>query len=105
MKLKEGYVYIISNANFEGYYKIGITGNIDDRLRTYQTSSPFRNYKVEYYIKHPNCSEAEKQIKNNMKYFATDSKNEWFKCSLLLIKNRLDETLDQPENVLDFYKK
>ena len=102
---KEGYIYIISNINFSGYYKIGVTQDIDARLRTYQTSSPFRDYKVEYYIHHPNCYKAEKQIQEKMHYFATDRKKEWFKCSLELIKNRLDESLEPDENPLDFYKK
>ena len=47
---KEGYIYIISNTNFPNYYKIGVTEDIKSRLRTYQTSSPLRNYKVEYNI-------------------------------------------------------
>lgn len=92
---KDGYVYIISNTNFKGYYKIGVTHDIDERLRTYQTSSPFRNYKVEYYVKHPDCYLAEKKIHENMKYFATDRKKEWFQCQLHMIKSRLDESIDE----------
>ena len=92
---KDGFVYIISNSNFKGYYKIGVTHDIDARLRSYQTSSPFRNYKVEYYVKHPNCYFAEKKIQENMKYFATDRKNEWFQCQLHMIKSRLDELIDE----------
>ena len=45
---KEGYLYIISNNNFPGYYKVGVTSDIKSRLRTYQTASPLRNYKIEY---------------------------------------------------------
>jgi len=56
---KEGYVYIISNCNFPGYYKVGVTNDIKSRLRTYQTASPLRNYKIEYYVQHPDCYEAE----------------------------------------------
>ena len=104
-RVKEGYIYIISNSNFPHYYKIGVTQNIESRLRTYQTSSPFRDYKVEYYIHHPDCYKAEKQIQEKMHYFATDRKKEWFRCSLELIKNRLDESLEPEENPLDFYKK
>lgn len=101
---KEGYVYIISNSHFPDYYKIGATQDINSRLRTYQTSSPHRDYKVEYYIKHPNCYEAEKKIQEKLKYFATDRKNEWFRCPLIMIKNRLDESLEPEENLLTFIK-
>lgn len=106
MKLsKEGYVYIISNNNFPGYYKVGITHDIKERLRTYQTASPLRNYKIEYYIHHPNCYRAEKQIAEKLKYFATEIKNEWYKCNLEIVKDRLDESLEPDENVLTFIKK
>ena len=59
---KSGYIYVISNSNFPSYYKIGVTEDIKSRLRTYQTSSPLRNYKIEYFIEHPDCYGAEKEI-------------------------------------------
>lgn len=102
---KEGYVYIISNDNFSGYYKVGVTNDIKARLRTYQTSSPLRNYKIEYYIHHPDCYEAEKKIAEKLRYFATEIKNEWFKCNLEIVKDRLDESLEPEENVLTFIKR
>lgn len=103
-KKKEGYIYIISNIHFPEYYKIGVTHDINSRLRTYQTSSPFRDYKIEYYVKHSDCYSAEKKIQENMKYFATDRKKEWFRCPLHMIKNRLDESLVDEENPLTFIK-
>jgi|AACY02.1.fsa_nt_gi predicted GIY-YIG superfamily endonuclease len=102
---KEGYVYIISNSNFPGYYKVGVTNDIKSRLRTYQTSSPLRNYRIEHYIHHPDCYEAEKQIGEKLKYFATEIKNEWFKCDIEFVKNRLNESLEVEENPLTFFKK
>ena len=95
-KGKAGYVYIISNKAFEGYYKIGITYDIKKRLRSYQTSSPYRDYKIEYYIHHPDCRAAEKQIHEMMKYFALNKRNEWFEIDLNIAKVRLDETLEEP---------
>jgi predicted GIY-YIG superfamily endonuclease len=89
-----GYIYIISNPSHKGWLKIGVTENIQDRLHVYQTSDPNRNYKVEYYISHPDCYKAEKQIKEMMKYFALNIKNEWFECDLGVAKVRLDETLE-----------
>lgn len=91
---KEGFIYIISNSNFPNYYKIGVTTNVAARLRTYQTSSPHRNFAMEYYVYHPDCYAAERKIKENMKYFATDIKNEWYRVDLGVAKARLDETLD-----------
>lgn len=90
---KEGFIYIISNSEFPNYYKIGVTSDINNRLRSYQTSSPHRNYKLEYYIHHPNCYLAEQKIRENMKYFAKEIKNEWYMVDLNIAKSRLDETL------------
>jgi hypothetical protein len=101
-----GYIYIITNKSFPGWIKIGVTEDIKSRLRTYQTSSPLRNYKIEYYIEHPDCYSAEKDIHKQMNYFATDIKNEWFRVDLTIAKHRLNETLDPEENILfDLYKK
>ncbi len=66
-------------------------------MRTYQTSSPYRDYEIEYYIYHPDCRAAEKQIHEMMKYFALNKRNEWFEIDLAIAKVRLDETLDNNE--------
>lgn len=95
IKRKGGYLYIISNSSFPGYLKIGVTTDIISRLSVYQTSDPKRQYKVEFYIFHPDCYTAEKRIKEMMKYFSTDSiqKGEWFMCELQIAITRLEETL------------
>lgn len=95
---KEGFVYIISNKAFPNFYKIGVTQNISSRLRSYQTSAPLRDYKIEYYIAHPDAYKAESDIKEMMKYFALSIKNEWYEVDLNIAKIRLDETLDPPED-------
>lgn len=92
--MKPGYVYIISNPAHPGFLKVGVTQDIKDRLHVYQTSDPKRQYKVEYYIFHPDCYRAEKEIKENMKPFALSIKKEWYEVSLAVAKVRLDETLE-----------
>ncbi|ANM46486.1 hypothetical protein BI036_gp267 [Morganella phage vB_MmoM_MP1] len=47
--IKEGFVYCITNPAFEGWYKIGSTVDVYDRLNTYQSYCPLRNYKLECY--------------------------------------------------------
>lgn len=95
---KEGYIYIISNKAFPNFYKIGVTSNIKSRLRTYQTSAPYRDYKIEYYIKHPDCYTAEQKIRKMMHYFALEIKNEWYKVSREIAISRVDEQLDAYNN-------
>ena len=93
IKKREGYLYIITNSSFPGFVKVGVTENIESRLRNYQTADPKRSYKVEFFVYHPDAYGAEKRIKEMMKYFALSQKNEWFECSLLVAIVRLQETL------------
>lgn len=72
--LKQGFVYIISNPAWNEYLKIGSTIDVYDRLNTYQTSSPLRDYKLEAYILVQNKLQYEKDI--HIKYNAT---GEWIK--------------------------
>ena len=92
-----GYLYIITNESFKGFVKIGVTEDIKSRLHTYQTSSPYRNYKVEFYVFHPKCYEAERRIKEAMKMFALSIKNEWYEISIPIAISRLEEQVEDFE--------
>lgn len=79
-KSKEGQVYIISNPNFKGWVKVGMAVDANDRLNNYQTSSPFRDYKLDYTFDTEDRRASEAAAHN-----ALDSRfprnGEWFKCS------------------------
>lgn len=92
--MKPGFLYIITNPSHLGWVKIGVTEDINARLHVYQTGDPKRGYKVEYYIKHPDCYKAEKKIVELMKPFALSRKNEWFEVDVEIAKARLDDTLE-----------
>lgn len=47
---KGGFVYAISNKAWPDFLKIGSTVDIDDRLISYQTASPLRDYSVVSYF-------------------------------------------------------
>lgn len=93
--MANGYLYIITNEAFVGWVKVGTTENLTQRLHVYQTCDPFRKYKVIYSIQHPKYKEAEKKIKETMKYFALETKNEWYRVDLNIAKSRLDEQLEE----------
>ena len=42
------YIYIISNPAWNGIYKLGRAKNISNRLRSYNTYSPYNDFKVEW---------------------------------------------------------
>ncbi|MCY4524884.1 MAG: DNA methyltransferase, partial [Halobacteriovoraceae bacterium] len=60
--LLKKYVYIISNPKYKGLYKVGIAKDYKARLNSYQTSDPYRSYKLEYKIYTPWFRELEKHI-------------------------------------------
>jgi hypothetical protein len=94
MTKRDGYLYIIENKAWPNWLKIGTTKNIKSRLSSYQTSSPFRDYKVLFLIKHPDYLKAEKNIKEQMKMFALSIKNEWYEIDIDNAKKRLLEQID-----------
>lgn len=49
LNVPEGFVYIISNAAWPSYYKIGMSQNPKLRLSQYQTYSPKRDYKLHHW--------------------------------------------------------
>ena len=60
------YVYIISNPQYENYFKVGIASDPKRRLNSYQTSDPKRGYVLEYSFETPNFREIESYIHNDI---------------------------------------
>ena len=89
-----GYLYIIENAAYPGWVKIGTTGNLKKRLQTYQTSTPYRDYRIVYSIEHPEYKLAERRLRETMGPFAKQIKHEWYEIDLEMAKSRLDEVLE-----------
>ena len=88
----KGFVYIIYNPAWDGWYKIGKADNLELRLRQYQTGDPHRAYKVCYEVEFENCREAE----NTVKAMLQDDdkvilKNEWAMTSFDRIRNTINE--------------
>jgi hypothetical protein len=53
-----------------------------------------------YSIYHPNYRQAEKNIRDTLKPFATAIKNEWFRVDLGMAKDRLEEQLEEYKTIL-----
>lgn len=79
IKPKSGILYLISNPAFIGFYKVGITQDLDKRLAAYQTYDPLRRYKVEHYKFVPDMRLEEKRL---LQQFHLDlAKGEWIASS------------------------
>jgi hypothetical protein len=81
-KSTEGYVYIISNPCWKGWFKVGMAIDPEDRCNSYQTSSPFRDYKLCYNKHFKDRRTAERLTHKKLKKIATKHKGEWFKVSI-----------------------
>jgi len=86
----EGEVYIIYNPSFPSWIKVGMAVDSGDRLKQYQTGSPYRNYKVHasYSVADRRKAEAEAHKLLGEKH---ERRGEWFVCSTAVAKNLLDK--------------
>ncbi len=80
------FVYVISHPNFPGEFKVGIAKNWKDRLNSYQTSDPERQYKLEFKIETPLFRETEKYIHETF-----PNKHEWVQGELKQITKAIEE--------------
>lgn len=80
---KSGYVYIIYNKAWDGWYKVGKADDVEKRLRNYQTCDPHRAYKVCYEMYFEDCKTAEDTV---LQLLQDDVKvikqNEWVVTSI-----------------------
>ncbi len=70
-----GFCYFVSNPKFVGYSKVGMTKDVNKRLRQYQTGDPLREYKIDNYVLCKNARLVEKTILE--KYKIDVSVGEW----------------------------
>ena len=85
-QIKEGYVYAISNSAWPDWIKIGMAIDAEDRLSSYQTSSPMRNYKLVHSVYCEDRSESERVAHKLASRKATtpwskQDNGEWFKIT------------------------
>lgn len=90
-KIKDGYVYAITNPAWEGWVKIGMAVDTEDRCNAYQTSSPFRDYKVEVSVPVTDRRKAEGEAHKKAKELASEYAGEWFKISVEKTKEIIQE--------------
>ncbi len=82
----EGYVYIISNPAWGGWKKVGMAIDAYDRCSAFQTSSPLRDFKVEYCKHFSDRRVAEKKTHEALFDLDIERAGEWFKTSTKQIK-------------------
>ena len=96
--INEGEVYIIVNDAWKDWVKVGKAVSSSDRLNGYQTSSPFRDYKVIATLTTDNRHTKEKEMHKIFEHFAEERKGEWFKIdkvnAIKLFNYQVQENVD-----------
>ena len=77
--MAEGEVYAITNNAWPEWIKVGKAVKSTDRLTNYQTSSPFRDYKIIATISTDNQHTKEREMHKIFEHFANERRGEWFK--------------------------
>jgi Fe-S cluster biosynthesis and repair protein YggX len=93
----EGEVYIIRNKAWADWYKVGKAVSSEDRLNGYQTSSPFRDYVLEYSEMFENRHQAESTIHRMLEKHehCLERRGEWFKTYIPVIKEVMNDYRNQ----------
>ena len=89
-----GYIYCITNTAWKGWVKIGKASNLQNRLSAYNTSSPFRDYKIIFSRSFSYTSRAEYFLLHKLSKQSKTIAGEWFEIdinkAINIIKNHVD---------------
>ena len=91
IKLKPGFVYVMSHPLMSPWIKVGHTRNPDRRLSNYNTGCPKREYKLEGYEYFEDRKEVEKNIHSRLGDEGIQRNSEWFNCPSQYVLDILGE--------------
>ena len=80
-KQKSGYVYAITNPAWPGWVKVGMAVDAMDRLNSYQTSSPNRDFELIASFPSTDKHRDEKKAHIIFRERCSEQSGEWFKIS------------------------
>ncbi|QFR57674.1 hypothetical protein CPT_Slocum_109 [Serratia phage Slocum] len=83
-QLKAGYVYIVSNPSWDAF-KVGSAIDVYDRLNSFQTYSPDRDYKLEFYT-----ASLDRVLVEKMAHKELSADYEWVRQPLTVIKEKIN---------------
>ena len=92
--VKEGQVYILYSPAYPSWVKIGMAVDAEDRLKQFQTGSPYRDYILVKAYDTKDRRRAESEIHEILRE-NHGSKNEWFVIAAPVAKEILDGYFDE----------
>jgi len=91
---KEGQVYILYSPAYPSWVKVGMAIDAEDRLKQFQTGSPYRDYILIKSYDTKDRRRAESEIHELLRK-THGNKNEWFVLSAPVAKEILDGYFDE----------
>jgi len=101
-KIKNGQVYILCNPAFPQWCKVGMAVDAEDRVKQYQTSSPYRDYKIIKAYNTEDRRETELIAHKELEKHYT-RRGEWFMCDGADAQEILDGMLETKGEQLDLF--
>ena len=102
-RAKPGYVYAVTNPAWPGWVKVGMAVDSQDRLNSYQTGSPLRDYELLCDFKSEDKTADERKAHMLLRAVASEFRGEWFKVdtsvayTLVTDLEKLPNPLQSPE--------
>jgi len=90
----EGEVYVITNPAWPEWIKVGMAVDSSDRLKNYQTCSPFRDYDVLYSYKVKDRRAEENKVHERLAKECNNI-NEWFKLKPAVANDLILEVIHE----------
>lgn len=104
-KPRKGFVYCITNPSFKGWVKLGKAIDTEKRLSSFNGSTPYRNFKLEYKKEFKNYTRAEYFLLSKLNQASEEQSSEWFKIDLTKAKKIIDNHKDVEvtvKNILNY---
>lgn len=91
---KQGQVYILYSPAYPSWIKVGMAVDAEDRLKQFQTGSPYRDYVLVKAYDTDDRRKAESEVHELLRK-THGSKNEWFVIAAPVAKEILDGYFDE----------
>ena len=91
--IKEGFVYLISNPNWNGWIKAGMTTDYESRISTYNIYDPTHSFSYIDIKWSSDRKYAENHLLNVLSIHSRERKGEWFRISVEKAKILMQTTV------------
>ena len=92
-KDKSGYIYIVANKAWQGWYKVGMCIETEHRLANFQIGSPHRDYEMLYSKYFTDRLQAESDAHILLEKNSEERREEWFKIPLQTAIDKIEKEL------------